>query len=395
MQGLGAEIGVLFVSTAVFVFLTAGVRIFDAWVMPADPAMALRVQALLIAGYIATAMLVFSVRRWTEAQHEAEERARTEAELRRAHEQLGEAHAHLQEEQDLRMKLVDTVVHDIAQPLSPIHIELELMERRIEEAPDRAKEGVQVVRRNVMQLDRLVRDLLELGRLATERFRLHLDDVDVDRLVAETVRTFEGPADQKKIDLRADGACGTVVRADPNRLTEIAYNLVVNAIKYGGKGTTVRVGAMRDRDQVVLHVADDGPGLTREEITHIFEPFERGAHGAEANGMGVGLYIVRRLVEAHGGEISATSPGPGMGATFRVVLPIKGPSKEDAATAAAEVFGGRAQGAEPGRKARTHPENLVVGADAAQGEAEDPDAPDAAPASDGRTGLMQFLNWRR
>jgi signal transduction histidine kinase len=151
-----------------------------------------------------------------------------------------------------------------------------------------------------------------------------LEPVDVAEAVEAAIAAAEPAARAKKIELASSCSAGGVVRGDSTRLTQIASNLISNAIKFTPPGGHVEVGLRVVRDRVELEVRDDGEGIAPEHMPRLFDRFwmadasNTRAHG----GLGLGLAIVRYLVERHGGLVRAESGGPGRGAVFTVTLPL-------------------------------------------------------------------------
>jgi two-component system, OmpR family, sensor kinase len=181
--------------------------------------------------------------------------------------------------------------------------------------------GLDVMDRQVVRLTNLVQSLLDVARIAGGRLELTPEDLDLGALVTEVAERFSGEAEQSGCPLSVEIHSDVSLRGlwDQTRLEQVVINLLSNAIKYGaGKPVALRVAATRDR--VTLEVHDQGIGLTREDAARIFRRFERAVSPRLYGGLGLGLYIARQIVEAHGGNISVTSTA-GQGATFTVVLP--------------------------------------------------------------------------
>jgi signal transduction histidine kinase len=169
------------------------------------------------------------------------------------------------------------------------------------------------------RMDRLAGDLLDAARLGAGRFALRPRPVDLAVLARQAVEGQRAGAPRTEIALDApDHLEG---RWDPVRLAQVLHNLIGNATKYGA-GHPVRVSVRRQGGQAVVRVADRGPGLRREDLPRLFQPFSRLASSDGFAGTGLGLYVSRGIVEAHGGRIWAESPGPGRGATFAFALPL-------------------------------------------------------------------------
>jgi signal transduction histidine kinase len=168
------------------------------------------------------------------------------------------------------------------------------------------------------RMQHLLEDLLELSRVG--RVVSPSEDVALGPLAREAVELLRGPLDQKGVTVEIAPDLG-VVRADRRRLLEVLQNLVENAAKFssGAPAPRIEIGARRDGDEPVFFVKDNGRGIEPRFLERVFELFEKLDAGAE--GTGVGLALVRRIVEAHGGRAWAESDGPGRGATFCFTLP--------------------------------------------------------------------------
>jgi signal transduction histidine kinase/CheY-like chemotaxis protein len=190
-------------------------------------------------------------------------------------------------------------------------------------APPQTAHALEVIDRSVGQQVRLISDLLDVSRIVAGRLELAMGVVDLPALVADVMDAARPAAEAKEITLtsRLDTDAGPV-RGDPERLRQIVENLLGNAIKFTPRGGHVTIALVRD-DDVRLSVTDNGRGIEGDFLPHIFERFRQAdststrAHA----GLGLGLAIVRHLVELHGGRVTAESAGADQGATFTVTLP--------------------------------------------------------------------------
>jgi signal transduction histidine kinase/DNA-binding response OmpR family regulator len=210
--------------------------------------------------------------------------------------------------------------HELRNPLAPILTALELMRLR---APDAVARERSVIERQTQHLAALVEDLLDVSRIARgmvelKRARLRLADI-----VAKAVETAAPLFEQQRHELVTHVSRDLVVDGDPARLTQVFANLLTNAAKYTDPGGRVEVVAERDGDDIVTRVTDTGRGIASDMIGRVFELFvqERQHLDRSRGGLGLGLAIVRNLVELHGGRVEVASPGPGRGSTFTVRLP--------------------------------------------------------------------------
>ena len=227
----------------------------------------------------------------------------------------------------LKDEFLMTLSHELRTPLTAIHgwshmlASGDLDERRTQTAID-------TIERNVRAQARLVDDLLDVSQAIRGTLRLDVRDVDLAALVRHGVETLRPAADAKfiRVDIDADPSTG-IVSGDPVRLQQVVWNLLANAIKFtpGGGRVTVRLRRVEGDGAVDLLVTDTGIGISRAFLPHVFERFRQEEAGTTRRygGLGLGLAIVRHLVELHGGSVLAESAGEGRGATFRVRLPTK------------------------------------------------------------------------
>lgn len=198
----------------------------------------------------------------------------------------------------------------------------------------RLRRGIEVIERNAQNQVHLIEDILDVSRIITGKLSLERELVEVRKVVEAALETLEPAAAKKQIEVRDLGETrdGRLVHADPYRLQQVVINLVGNAIKYTPEGGWVEVsiqgGGAEDEDEVVIRVRDNGLGISPKVLPYVFNPFRQGRAEATGNlsgdgsgGLGLGLAIVRQLVEIHSGEVTAESDGLGQGATFTVRLP--------------------------------------------------------------------------
>lgn len=171
-------------------------------------------------------------------------------------------------------------------------------------------------------LNTLAGDLLDIGRMQTWRLILNLKPVVLNEAVEQAVETAQLLADNQRIVVELPGKA-LLVNSDAQRLSQILFNLLTNAVRYAPASAEIRVRLRQRGKNAELEVQDDGPGIPATTVTHIFERFYHQGRPEEqqTNGLGLGLYITRQLVTAHGGTIAVASP-EGSGATFTVTLPL-------------------------------------------------------------------------
>ncbi len=219
----------------------------------------------------------------------------------------------------MKNDFVHTVSHDLRSPLTAVLGYAELVER-VGPLTDQQKEFLHRVQGSVQNITTLVNDLLDLGRLESG-FDTRRETVQLENVLQYSLGLLDALVQKKNIRLKQDIAPQLpALRANPIRLRQMIDNLIGNAIKYAPEGGEINVQISTTGDQVILKVTDDGPGIPREEQSHIFEKFYRGSNVAETRGTGLGLAIVKSIVDSHHGRVWVEST-LGRGASFCVVLP--------------------------------------------------------------------------
>ena len=209
--------------------------------------------------------------------------------------------------------------HELRNPLAPILTAVQAMELDGIRSP-----ALGIIERQVRHLTRLVDDLLDISRIARGVLVLNCEDLELVSVVTRALELAGPLFDQRGHRVVTDLVHrGLAVSGDPDRLAQVVTNLVTNAAKYSEPGSRIRIVGQRNGDRVVLRVCDDGIGIAPEVLDHVFEPFVQQPQSQERSrgGLGLGLSIVKRMVEAHGGTVSAHSDGLGRGSTFVVELP--------------------------------------------------------------------------
>jgi signal transduction histidine kinase/ActR/RegA family two-component response regulator len=224
----------------------------------------------------------------------------------------------------LKDQFLATVSHELRTPLNAILGWAEMLRSGALEDTrrDRACQAIYTSARHQAQL---VNELLDVARIMSGKLRLELAAVDLKDVVRGALEVVQPAADAKGIDLSADDDLPvTIIYGDPTRLQQVLSNLLSNAVKFTPRGGTVRLQLRRDDDAAELVVTDTGQGISADFLPSVFEPF-RQADGSTTRvhgGLGLGLSIVRHLVDAHNGTVTAASDGEGRGATFTVRLPV-------------------------------------------------------------------------
>ena len=232
--------------------------------------------------------------------------------------ELARANHFLEDSVRARDEFLSIVAHELRTPLSSLAIQLDLL-RRMPPTPERHKQATDLSLRQVGNLARLVENLLDVSRIRLNRVTLQAAEIDFSKCVREAVENFLPQAALSKNEIVMDLDPSLKGRWDETRLMQIVTNLVSNACKYAA-GSQVRVITRRDAGLAVLAIEDDGPGIKAENQSRIFERFERDAPANHVSGLGLGLFITKKLAEAHGGRILLES-AEGKGSRFTVELP--------------------------------------------------------------------------
>ena len=249
------------------------------------------------------------------------------AEAERARLLEGERDARAQAEEANRLKdeFLATLSHELRNPLNVIlgYAEVLLRSEEAQKSPFVGR-AAEILKRNAVAQSQLVRDLLDLSRLHMGKLTLNLETVSLTTAIQNAVETVREEAKQKGIEIKIDVAADMLfVDADPLRLEQIVWNLLNNAVKFTPPGGKVELHLTGDGEQAQLVVADTGQGIEPAFLPHVFEMFRQAdatisrRHG----GMGIGLALVRQLVELQDGSVSVSSNGSGQGARFTITLP--------------------------------------------------------------------------
>ena len=291
-----------------------------------------------------------AIRAREEAQQARAALEQLNAEIREANERLVVATLHAQamaEDAERANRLKDeflaTVSHELRTPLNAV-LGWARMLGSMPLPPHRAKEGAATIERNAAALVRIIDDLLDVSRAIAGNFHLEARPVDLAAVVHTAVESVRPLTGNKNLQLTSSSRMrpGDTVRGDAGRLEQVFSNLLTNAVKFTPDGGRVDVFVEPSSEYVEVRVVDSGEGISPQFLPHVFDRF-RQADGATTRrhaGLGLGLAIVRQLVELHGGSVHAESEGEGHGATFRVRLPIANAaatSEKTVVPAAAEV----------------------------------------------------------
>lgn len=243
--------------------------------------------------------------------------------------------ARVEAERAARMKdeFLATLSHELRTPLSAILGWTHLLRSGVTDRAEISR-GLEVIDRNARVQTQLISDLLDVSRIVSGKMQLDVQPVDLHRTVESALESLRPAAAAKEIELvSALPASAGALLGDPSRLQQVIWNLVSNGIKFTPAGGTVRVELKRLGSQVEIRVADSGVGIDARFLPHVFERFTQAdpSTSREQGGLGIGLSLVKQLVELHGGTVSVASEGVDRGTTFTVRLPVAARSSEELA----------------------------------------------------------------
>jgi two-component system, OmpR family, phosphate regulon sensor histidine kinase PhoR len=224
--------------------------------------------------------------------------------------------------EEFRERYLQTISHDLRTPLTIISSHAQLLRRRLQQRDLGAFEGrcLDAILSGASRMNTMIRDLVDSARLEGGHLQLRTEAVALGPFLAELLERVASVLDVQRLHVDATPDLPPA-HVDPERLERILLNLLSNALTYSAAGSPVRVTASSGSDGVVVSVADQGRGIAPDDLPHIFERFYRGTGGHTGEGVGLGLYITRMLVEAHGGRIWVDSR-PAQGTTFSFTLPV-------------------------------------------------------------------------
>lgn len=272
----------------------------------------------LIAGLASQAAIAIdNARLFQAAQQEVAERRRAEARLRESEEALRGADRRKDE-------FLATLAHELRNPLAPIRNAVEIL-RLTEADPAATASARQLLERQLKQLVRLIDDLHDVSRITQGRLELRKEKLDLAIALRVAVETSRPLIESRRHTLHVSAqAEAFFVDADATRIAQVFSNLLNNSAKYSPPGSSISVRLAREGNDAVCTIADNGFGIPHAMLPRVFEMFERVDREPEntADGLGIGLTLVRRLVELHGGTVAAQSDGLNCGSTFTVKLPL-------------------------------------------------------------------------
>ncbi len=255
-------------------------------------------------------------RRTDEVERARREVATAEAENRRLYEDALRANK-------AKDEFLAVMSHEVRTPLNAITgWAALLLEGRLD--AEKSQRALETIARNARAQARLIDDILDVSRIVAGKITVERRPIELTRLVATTVSSFEPAAAARRVALETKLTDRVSVAGDPDRLSQILSNLVANALKFSKDGARIRIELTRSSEMVELAVHDEGEGIDPVFLPYVFDRFRQADTSStrKHGGLGLGLSIVRHLVELHGGSIRAESAGLGRGATFRVLFPV-------------------------------------------------------------------------
>ena len=260
----------------------------------------------------------YQVREHLAQQHRNQELIRQSAESERAAREEAERASRTKDE------FLATLSHELRTPLNAVLGWTQVL-RKSNGLSAEAMNGLTVIERNARAQAQIIGDLLDMSSIISGKVRLEVQRLDLAELISLTIETIRPSAQAKGINLEVslDPMAGPV-RGDPDRLQQVWWNLLTNAVKFTPRNGTVRITLGRVGSHLQVEVSDDGEGIDPEFLPYVFDRFRQADASSTRRhgGLGLGLSIVKQLIALHGGSINAESRGRALGATFRVTLPV-------------------------------------------------------------------------
>ncbi len=261
-----------------------------------------------------------------EIRRDVTEQKTLENQLRESYKNLENAYKELQQMDKIKSELVANISHELRTPLTAIRGYTELMlDGALGNITDMQEKSLTVVLRNIDRLTRLITNVLDLSKF--ESIKHEISSIKLDSLIDDVITDFEKTAKDKDITIVKDIEANLIVDGDEDRLVQVFYNLLENAMKFSEKGGKISVKAYHeDADHIHIEVFDTGIGIEEDELDMIFERFHQidSSSTRKFGGTGLGLAICKKIIEWHNGTIWARSI-PGEGSVFHVLLPVKQP----------------------------------------------------------------------
>jgi signal transduction histidine kinase len=270
--------------------------------------------------------LVRTIERYADGERSARAVETGAHEFRTIAHQFNDMASTLEGQRAAQLTFLAGVAHDLRNPLTALTMAVASIPPDKPLPPeDRVRHLFKSVARQISRLDRMVYDLLDASRVESGNLALVTEACDVRDLVRATAELFEATLRTHTVVVEMPDEPAAVA-CDPTRIEQVLANLVTNAVKYSPDGGTVRLGIRRLDDAVEVAVADEGIGMSPEDVARVFEPFHRAARSAATTtGLGLGLFVARKIARAHGGDLVVESTS-GTGSTFTLRLPNRPPT---------------------------------------------------------------------
>ncbi|HEV7555298.1 MAG TPA: PAS domain-containing sensor histidine kinase [Kofleriaceae bacterium] len=229
--------------------------------------------------------------------------------------------AHTEEALRLRDEFLSIAAHELRTPLVALQLQIDSLREQGGLLDPRQLSKLNRASRNIQRMTDLITALLDVTRISQGHLKLVLQEIDLGALVSEVIDRLEEPAHESKCKVVAVVGSGVLGSWDPLRIGQVISNLLANAFRYAA-GSRIEVHLARVGDDAILRVEDGGPGIPEDRLDRIFERFERAAPARNYGGLGLGLYVARKIVVAHDGKITARNREGG-GAVVEITLPIR------------------------------------------------------------------------
>ena len=273
-----------------------------------------------------------TVAKWAAIQRDVTGRVKSEQERDRLYKSERTAREEAERASRMKDEFLATLSHELRTPLNAIVGWAQILMRNKDMTPE-MKDGAAIIERNARAQSQIIEDLLDMSRIIAGKVRLDIQQIDLPTVIEAGLAAVQHAADTKNVTITKliDQSAGPV-SGDSARLQQIVWNLLNNAVKFTPANGKVQIQLERVNSHVEFSVSDTGIGIKPEFLPHVFDRFrqEDGTTTRKYGGLGIGLSIVKHLVELHGGSVRAKSPGSGLGSTFMVALPISLIRRDDA-----------------------------------------------------------------
>jgi CheY-like chemotaxis protein len=224
----------------------------------------------------------------------------------------------------LKDEFLATVSHELRTPLNAILGWSALLKPRRD--VELLEKGLQVIHRNALAQSKIIEDILDVSRIITGKLRMEMKSVDLRAIISDALEAVRASATARDIQIELQGSDEPWrLVGDAERLQQVMWNLLSNAVKFNINGGRIRIRLERAGSQLSVSVEDDGKGIEPEFLPYVFDRFKQadGSTTRRYGGLGLGLAIVRHIVELHGGRVTVASPGPSQGSTFTISIPVR------------------------------------------------------------------------